>query len=128
MKFIWYFHNAIGKPEKKKIIARENAYHGTGIASASLTGLARMHVAFDLPVTDRILRTDCPHFFKYGEDGETEEAFSTRCANNLEQLILDECPDTVAAFFAEPVMGAGCLLYTSPSPRDATLSRMPSSA
>ena len=107
MKFIWYYHNAIGKPEKKKIIARENAYHGTGIASASLTGLARMHMAFDLPVTDRVLRTDCPHFFKYGEDGETEEAFATRCANNLEQLILDECPDTVAAFFAEPVMGAG---------------------
>ena len=107
MKFIWYYHNAIGKPEKKKIIARENAYHGTGIASASLTGLARMHLAFDLPVTDRVLRTDCPHFYKYGEDGETEEAFATRCANNLEQLILDEDPDTVAAFFAEPVMGAG---------------------
>ena len=107
MKFVWYYHNAIGKPEKKKIIARVNAYHGTGIASASLTGLARMHAAFDLPVTDRVLRTDCPHFYKFGEDGETEEAFASRCAENLEQLILDEGPDTVAAFFAEPVMGAG---------------------
>ena len=107
MKFIWYYHNAIGKPEKKKIIARKNAYHGTGIASASLTGLERMHMAFDLPITDRVLRTDCPHFFKNRADDETEEAFATRCANNLEQLIQDEGPDTVAAFFAEPVMGAG---------------------
>jgi len=107
MKFVWYYHNAIDKPEKKKIIARVNAYHGTGIASASLTGLARMHAAFDLPITDRVLRTDCPHFYKFGEEGETEEDFATRCADNLEQLILDEGPDTVAAFFAEPVMGAG---------------------
>ena len=110
MKFVWYYHNAIGKPEKKKIIARQNAYHGTGIASASLTGLARMHAAFDLPITDRILRTDCPHFYHYGEDGESEEDFATRIVGNLEQLILDEGPDTVAAFFAEPIMGAGGVL------------------
>ena len=110
MKFVWYYHNAIGKPDKKKIIARENAYHGTGIASASLTGLARMHAAFDLPITDRVLRTDCPHFYHYGEDGETEEEFATRITENLEKLILDEGPDTVAAFFAEPVMGAGGVL------------------
>lgn len=107
IKFIWYYHNAIEKPEKKKIIARINAYHGTGIASASLTGLAPMHAAFDLPITDRVLRTDCPHYYRFGENGETEEEFAMRCANNLEKLILDEGPETVAAFFAEPVMGAG---------------------
>ncbi len=107
MKFIWYYHNAIGKPDKKKIIARVNAYHGTGIASASLTGLARMHAAFDLPITDRVLRADCPHYYKFGENGETEAEFATRCAENLEQLILDQGPDTIAAFFAEPIMGAG---------------------
>ncbi len=110
VKFIWYYHNAIDKPEKKKIIARVNAYHGTGIASASLTGLARMHAAFDLPITDRVLRTDCPHYYRFGEDGETEEEFATRCADNLEKLILDEGPDTVGAFFAEPIMGAGGVL------------------
>ncbi|MEK9753335.1 MAG: aspartate aminotransferase family protein [Rhodospirillaceae bacterium] len=107
MKFVWYYHNAIGKIEKKKIISRVNAYHGTGIASASLTGLARMHAAFDLPITDRVLRTDCPHFYKFGAEGETEEEFATRCAENLEKLILEEGPETVAAFIAEPVMGAG---------------------
>jgi len=110
IKLVWYYHNAIDKPEKKKIIARVNAYHGTGIASASLTGLDRMHKAFDLPVTDRVLRIDCPHYYRFGEDGETEEDFATRCADNLEKLILDEGPDTVAAFFAEPVMGAGGVL------------------
>ncbi|MEK9726228.1 MAG: aspartate aminotransferase family protein [Rhodospirillaceae bacterium] len=110
IKFVWYYHNAIDKPEKKKIIVRVNAYHGTGIASASLTGLARMHAAFDLPVTDRVLRTDCPHYYRLGQDGETEEEFATRCAENLEKLILDEGPDTVAAFFAEPIMGAGGVL------------------
>lgn len=107
MKLVWYYHNAIGKPDKKKIISRVNAYHGTGIASASLTGLARMHEAFDLPITDRVLRTDCPHFYKFGEDGESEEEFASRCAANLEKLIEDEGPETVAAFIAEPVMGAG---------------------
>jgi 4-aminobutyrate--pyruvate transaminase len=107
MKFVWYYHNAIGKPDKKKIIARVSAYHGTGIASASLTGLARMHEAFDLPITDRVLRTDCPHFYKFGEEGETEEQFATRCAENLEKLIEEEGPETVGAFIAEPIMGAG---------------------
>jgi 4-aminobutyrate--pyruvate transaminase len=107
MKFVWYYHNAIGKTEKKKIIARVNAYHGTGIASASLTGLARMHAAFDLPITDRVLRADCPHFFKFGAEGESEEEFATRCADNLEKLIQEEGPDTVGAFIAEPIMGAG---------------------
>lgn len=110
MKLVWYYHNAIGKPDKKKIIARANAYHGTGIASASLTGLARMHEAFDLPITDRVLRTDCPHHYKYSEDGETEEQFASRLAENLENLIEEEGPETVAAFIAEPVMGAGGVL------------------
>ncbi|MAH82957.1 MAG: aspartate aminotransferase family protein [Rhodospirillaceae bacterium TMED8] len=107
VKFVWYYHNAIGKPDKKKIIARKNAYHGSGIASASLTGLERMHQAFDLPITDRVLRADCPHFYKCGLDGETEEEFATRCAANLEKLIQDEGAENVAAFIAEPIMGAG---------------------
>ncbi len=109
MKLVWYYHNSIGKPEKKKLIARVNAYHGTGIASGSLTGLARMHAAFDLPI-DRILRTDCPHYYRFGEDGESEQEFATRCADNLEKLILEEGPETIGAFFAEPVQGAGGVL------------------
>jgi len=106
IKMIWYRNNALGKPEKKKIIARERAYHGVTVATASLTGLPVNQRGFDLPI-DRILHTGCPHYWRYAEQGETEEQFASRRAEELEQLILAEGPDTVAAFFAEPVMGAG---------------------
>ena len=106
VKLVWYYHNAIGKPAKKKIIARRNAYHGVTVASASLSGLVNNHRDFDLPIHN-FLHTDCPHYFRYAEPGESEEAFATRLADNLEKMILKEGPETVAAFFAEPVMGAG---------------------
>lgn len=109
VKLVWYYHNAIGKPEKKKIIARRNGYHGVTVAAASLSGLVTNHRDFDLPI-DRILHVECPHHYRYAEPGETEEAFATRLADALEQRILAEGPDTVAAFIAEPVMGAGGVL------------------
>ncbi len=106
IKLAWYINNALGRPQKKKIISRQRAYHGVTIASGSLTGLAFAHTDFDLPIA-RILHTDCPHYYRGAQAGESEEAFAARLAANLEQLILREGPDTVAAFFAEPVMGAG---------------------
>ena len=106
IKLVWYYNNALGRPEKKKIIARDKAYHGVTIASASLTGLPNNHRDFDLPMAG-ILHTDCPHYYRYAEENESEEDFSTRLANNLENLIEQEGPHTIAAFFAEPVMGAG---------------------
>jgi 4-aminobutyrate--pyruvate transaminase len=106
VKLVWYYNNALGRPHKKKIIARQKGYHGVTVASASLTGLPHLHRDFDLPIAG-ILHTDCPHFYRYGEEGETEEDFATRLADQLEQLILAEGPDTIAAFIAEPVMGAG---------------------
>ncbi len=109
VKLVWYYHNAIGKPEKKKIIARRNAYHGVTVAAASLSGLVPNHRDFDLPI-DRILHVDCPHHFRYAEAGESEQDFATRLAAALEQRILDEGPGTVGAFIAEPVMGAGGVL------------------
>jgi 4-aminobutyrate--pyruvate transaminase len=109
VKLVWYYHNAIGRPAKKKIIARRNAYHGVTVAAASLSGLVPNHRDFDLPI-DRILHVECPHHYRFAEPGETEEAFSTRLAQALEQRILDEGPDTVGAFIAEPVMGAGGVL------------------
>jgi 4-aminobutyrate--pyruvate transaminase len=109
VKLVWYYHNAIGKPDKKKIIARRNAYHGVTVAAASLSGLVTNHRDFDLPI-DRILHVDCPHHYRYAEPGETEEAFATRLADALEQRILAEGPDTVGAFIAEPIMGAGGVL------------------
>ncbi len=106
IKLAWYINNALGRPQKKKIISRQRAYHGVTIASGSLTGLAFAHTDFDLPIA-RILHADCPHYYRGGAPGESEEAFAARLAANLEQLIVREGPDTVAAFFAEPVMGAG---------------------
>ncbi len=106
VKMIWYLNNALGRPEKKKIISRFKAYHGVTIASASITGVPLNHTAFDLPLGG-FLHTGMPHFYRFGEDGETEEDFATRCADNLDRLIEAEGPDTIAAFFAEPVMGAG---------------------
>lgn len=106
VKLIWYYHNAIGKPEKKKILARIKGYHGVTVASASLTGLPYNHKDFDLPIPN-ILHVDCPHHYHFAHEGESEEDFATRLAESLEARILEEGPETVAAFFAEPVMGAG---------------------
>lgn len=106
VKLTWYMNNALGRPRKKKIIARQRGYHGVTVASASMTGLPANHADWDLPLPG-FLHTACPHHYRFGEAGESEEAFSQRLADELEALILAEDPDTVAAFIAEPVMGAG---------------------
>ncbi len=106
IKMIWYRSNALGKPEKKKIISRIKGYHGVTIASASLTGLPNNHRSFDLPIAG-ILHTSCPHYRAFKLENESEAEFVARCASDLEALILKEGPETVAAFIGEPVMGAG---------------------
>jgi 4-aminobutyrate--pyruvate transaminase len=106
IKLVWYYNNALGRPEKKKIVGRHKGYHGMTVAAASVTGLAFAHGDFDLP-RGRFLHTGCPHHYRFGKPGETEEQFASRLADELEQVILREGPETVAAFFAEPVMGAG---------------------
>jgi 4-aminobutyrate--pyruvate transaminase len=106
VKLVWYYNNAIGRPLKKKIISRQRGYHGVTLFTAGLTGLPNNHRDFDLPL-DRIVHADCPHHYRYAEPGESETYFSQRLADNLDRLILREGPETVAAFIAEPVMGAG---------------------
>jgi 4-aminobutyrate---pyruvate transaminase len=106
IKMIWYFNNAIGRPQKKKIIARLKGYHGVTIASASLTGLPYNHKFFDLPIAG-ILHAGTPHHYHNAHPGESEEDFATRLAAELDAMIEAEGPETVAAFFAEPIMGAG---------------------
>ncbi|MTH96044.1 aspartate aminotransferase family protein [Roseibium sp. RKSG952] len=106
IKLIWYRSNALGQPERKKIISRVRGYHGVTIASASLTGLPNNHRSFDLPIP-QVLHTTCPHYRTMAREGESEADFAQRCAQDLEELILAEGPETIAAFFAEPVMGAG---------------------
>ncbi len=106
IKLTWYMNNAKGRPNKKKIISRQRAYHGVTIASASLTGLPWVHNDFDLPIAN-VLHTSCPHHYRFGEAGESEDQFTDRMAKDLDDLIQKEGPDTVAAFIAEPIMGAG---------------------
>lgn len=106
VKFLWYFNNMEGRPEKKKIISRLRGYHGVTVASGSLTGLPYAQSGFDLPL-DFVRHTDTPHYYREALEGESEEEFSARLAANLEKLILEEGPDTIAGFIAEPVMGAG---------------------
>jgi len=106
LKMVWYRSNALGQPDKKKVISRIRGYHGVTIASASMTGLPNNHRSFDLPI-DGVLHTTCPHYWREGQEGESEEAFATRCAEDLDAMIQAEGPDTIAAFIAEPVMGAG---------------------
>lgn len=106
VKLAWYYWNAKGKPDKKKIISRNKAYHGVTIVSASLTGLPNNHKQFDLPL-DMTKFADCPHYYRNAEPGESEDAFAERMAQNLDALIEREGADTIAAFIAEPVMGAG---------------------
>ncbi len=106
VKMIYYYNNARGRPEKKKIIAREFGFHGASLAAASITGIPAMHAGFDVPLPG-FLHTDFPHYYRNGRDGESEEQYATRLAENLEKMILDEGPDTVAAFVFEPVMGGG---------------------
>src|SRR4030088_3077229 len=106
VKLVWYMNNALGRPRKKKIISRLRAYHGVPVAAASLTGLPNNHLDFDLPIAV-ILHTACPYHYRAAYEGESEDEFALRLASELEELIIDEGPDTVAAFIAEPVMGAG---------------------
>ena len=106
IKLAWYYHSAIGKPEKRKIIGRRMAYHGSTSASISASGKADMHADFGLPFPG-FVHTDYPHYYRFHRDGETEEQFSTRMVEALEALILREGPETCGAFIAEPVMGAG---------------------
>jgi 4-aminobutyrate--pyruvate transaminase len=106
VKLVWYANNALGRPEKKKIISRRRAYHGVTIAAASLTNLPINQMAFDLPLSP-MLATDCPHHYREGQPGESEDDFAARLAQSLDDLITREGPETVGAFIAEPVMGAG---------------------
>jgi L-2,4-diaminobutyrate transaminase len=109
IKLIWYYNNILGRPEKKKIISRWRGYHGSGVMTGSLTGLAAFHTAFDLPRAP-VVHTMTPSHFREGLPGESEAAFTERCAADLERMILAEGPETVAAFIGEPVMGTGGII------------------
>lgn len=106
VKMVWYYNNALGRPSKKTIIARHRAYHGVTVAAGSLTGLPYAQDGFDLPAIS-VMHVETPHAYRHAEESETEQAYSTRLAQSLERQILEAGADTIAAFIAEPVMGAG---------------------
>ncbi|HBC3488148.1 aspartate aminotransferase family protein [Vibrio alginolyticus] len=106
LKLVWYYNNARGLPEKKKIISRDRGYHGSSIASGSMTGLPLFHAHFDLPL-ERIKHTIAPYYYRREDESMSELEFSQYCADQLEAMILEEGPETVAAMIAEPVLGTG---------------------
>jgi 4-aminobutyrate--pyruvate transaminase len=109
IKLVWYYNNARGRPQKKKIVARQKGYHGTTLGSAGLTGLPAFHKLFDVPLPP-FLHTEAPYYYRGAQPGESEEDYATRLAHSLDELIVREGPDTVAAFIAEPLMGVGGVL------------------
>ena len=106
IKLAWLYWGIQGQPQRTKIIGRMRGYHGNTVAAVSLSGQPHMHAGFNLPLPGFLL-TDNPNYYRSSRDGETEEAFSQRMADSLEALIQAEGPETIAAFFAEPVQGAG---------------------
>jgi 4-aminobutyrate--pyruvate transaminase len=110
VKIVWFYNNARGRPDKKRIMARHSGYHGSGVLSASLTGMEYCHDGFDLP-TPFVLRTDRPHHALDAEPGETEIAFSKRLARQLDAQIRREGADTIAAFIGEPMIGSGGAVF-----------------
>ncbi|MBC9246664.1 aminotransferase class III-fold pyridoxal phosphate-dependent enzyme [Paracoccus sp. 11-3] len=111
VKILWFLHGSEDKPKRRKILTRWNAYHGVTVVSASMTGKPYNEV-FGLPL-DGFIHLTCPHYWRFGKDGETEEAFTQRLADELEETIKREGADTIAGFFAEPVMGAGGVIPPS---------------
>jgi len=106
IKLVWYYNNVLGRPAKKKIISRWRGYHGSGLMTGSLTGLAAFHAKFDLPLSP-ILHTVAPHFLHRPDVDMTEAEFVAFCVKDLEDMIAREGADTIAAFVAEPVLGTG---------------------
>ncbi len=109
VKLVRYYNNLLGRPQKKKIIAREGGYHGLTSVAASLTGIPIYHKAWDLPLPG-VVHTSCPHWYRFAKPGESEAAFCDRMIAELEFVIEREGPETIAAFIAEPIMGTGGVL------------------
>ena len=111
VKMLWMLNKRTGKPQKRKIITRINAYHGVTLGATSMTGKSYIE-EYNMPLKD-FIHADCPHYWRFGKENEEEEDFSKRMGKNLENLIIKEDPETIAGFFAEPVMGAGGVIPPS---------------
>ena len=110
LKIIWFYNNLRGKPKKKKILSRMGSYHGSGVASGSLCGLPSMHANFNMPISDDFIHVERTLYYRDAQEGMNEQDFAKDLARKLDERIQREDPDTVAAFFCEPIMGAGGLI------------------
>ncbi len=106
IKLVWYYNNILGRPQKKKIVSRWRGYHGSGLMTGSLTGLAAFHNKFDLPLP-QVIHTEAPYYYRRPDLSMSEADFTAYCADELEKLIEREGADTIAAFIGEPVLGTG---------------------
>jgi putrescine aminotransferase len=106
VRMVRRYWDLLGQPQRKVIISRHNAYHGSTMAGASLGGMSGMHAQGDLPIPN-ITHIGQPYFFENGNPGETADEFGLRAARWLEEKILETGADKVAAFIAEPIQGAG---------------------
>ena len=106
IKFLWYRNIARGEPKRRKLISRWRGYYGNTVATASLSGQPHMHAHFGLPMDD-FLKLSTPNYYHFHIDGESEEEFSQRMADEFEKLIVEQGPETIAAFFAEPMQSGG---------------------
>lgn len=106
VRMVRRYWDLLGQPQRKVIISRMNAYHGSTMAGASLGGMSGMHAQGDLPIPN-IVHIEQPYLFELGQPGETSDEFGLRAARWLEEKILAVGPDKVAAFIAEPLQGAG---------------------
>jgi 4-aminobutyrate--pyruvate transaminase len=111
VKMLWFLARAEDQPERRKILTRKNGYHGVTVVSASMTGKPYNEM-FGLPLPGFIHLT-CPHYWREGRQGESEAEFTTRLAAELDEVIAREGAETIAGFFAEPVMGAGGVIPPS---------------
>jgi putrescine---pyruvate transaminase len=106
VRMVRRYWDLLGQPQRKVIISRHNAYHGSTMAGASLGGMSGMHAQGDLPIPN-ITHIGQPYFFEEALPGESAAEFGVRAAGWLEDKILELGADKVAAFIAEPVQGAG---------------------
>lgn len=114
VKFIWYMNDARGLPAKVKILSHRDAWHGSTIAACSMSGIARCHTGFNLPLPGFHHLTP-PNAYRYAAPGESIDAFVDRLCGELEQHIAQEGADTIAAMFAEPISGAAGVIVPPPS-------------
>ena len=106
VRMVRRYWDLLGHPQRKVIISRHNAYHGSTMAGASLGGMSGMHAQGDLPIPN-ITHIEQPYYFENALPGESQDEFGCRAAGWLEEKILAIGADKVAAFIAEPVQGAG---------------------